>query len=302
MGLRELVLRGTPVPKTLSLCPFPFAASPPAPAPWCIFPTLSPPPFSSPSSAFPAAVTPKLLASSSLSPSAPHLFLHCCSQGSPSSPHPIPLLLPLCSLWATTPLVLGLRVGKSIAGTNPTWSVTRMRQGDLGAASRAVVCRSAVGRLQGSPWESCTRALLGREVPAWSSEWFWVTRRWRLMVDVQRGLPLAHSAVSVQPGKEQTWCPLLSCLLTAAWGWDQREPRPPNPSSPANPPPCTCRVSPCPSSSRALQSRRQVARWAEPPSLAGFTRAGGSSLLPKIGSLHPRWAAKGDVGKSGTTR
>lgn len=113
-------------------------------------------------------------------------------------------------------------------------------------------------------------------------------------MDVQRGLLLAHSVGFVRPWKEQKWCPLLSCLQHGSLGLGRKRDETPRPPSP-----CTCRVSSFPAASRSLQTCYQVSmRWAEPPSFAVFTRAGGSSSLSKFGSLHLRCAAERRRGKS----
>lgn len=142
VGLRALVLRGTLSPKPFLSAPFPSQHP--------LLPML------------PGASSPR----SHLLPFPPQIQLSLPQslQGSwPPAPFPLsppsPLTLlfprvplfpiPLCSLWATSILFLGHRVGKSFADTDPTWSITRMWQGDLGTASRAAVCRSALGRLQG---------------------------------------------------------------------------------------------------------------------------------------------------------
>lgn len=58
-------------------------------------------------------------------------------------------------------------------------------------------------------------------------------------------------------------------------------------------------LAPFPAACRSLQTCYQVSmRWTEPPSLAVFIRAGGSSSLSKFGSFHLRCAAERRRGKS----
>lgn len=232
--------------------------------------TLSPKPFLS--APFPSQhpLLPMLPgASSPLShlhpfPSQIQLSLPQSLQGScPPAPFPLSPPSPLTLLFPRVPLFPAplFPCGCPSAASGPPASF--FWGSDLGKALQTLTQR---GALQG-----CGRVIWGQQAGRWCAGAQWE----------------GCGASSGGAAPELCWAGRNPCMVLGVM-------RPPDPHllDPAE-------LAPFPAASRSLQTCYQVSmRWAEPPSLAVFIRAGGSSLLSKFRSLHLRCAAERRRGKS----